>query len=161
MLSRAAFHGSVIGLREPPRTRALSFARPAPPATRYLAPPDVLHALETLFAEPGLDRIEVRYRPLYVRSHLVAIGCWNGSVTRPGRIYTTLSAAAFFASDAHVLHEYYHVVQQWGRERMTRTGYLLCCVRREREAADFTRAQIGCYRRLRAERLRNPAPPAT
>lgn len=131
-----------------------SFTRPT---KRYSVPPDVLGALETLFDEPGLHRIEVRYRPLYVRGHLVAIGGWNGSVTRPGRIDTSLSAAAFFSRDAHVLHEYYHVVQQWGREGMTRTGYLLRCVRWEREAADFTRAHLRHYRCLRAEWRREGA----
>lgn len=112
-------------------------------------PGDVLAALEHVFCEPGLDRIAVLYRPLYVRCHLAFIGGRTGSVTRPERIYTNIPASVFFRLDAHVLHEYYHVVQQWGRERMTPLGYMLDCRRRERDARDFAAANLERYRQLR------------
>src|SRR5690606_10642838 len=114
-------------------------------APRYTVPRDVLEALERVFREPDLGRIEVVYRPWYVVSHLAWIGGSVGSVTRPGRIYTNISEAAFFRLDLHVLHEYFHVVQQWGRERMTRTGYLLAAGRREREACAFAAANLERY----------------
>lgn len=89
------------------------------------------------------------------------IGARVGSVTRPERIYTNIAEDVFFALDRHVLHEYYHVVQQWGRERMTRVGYLLSSARREREAWDFVEANLDLYRlskRLLPERLRGREP---
>ena len=91
------------------------------------------------------------YRPLYVRGHLLFIGGRVGSVTRPERIYTNVPETLFFTLDGHVLHEYYHVVQQWGRERMTRAGYLLHSRRREREAHEFVAANVERYRRYRLE----------
>lgn len=111
----------------------------------------MLIALERLFAQPNVDRIVVMYRPLYVRSHLLFIGGRWGSVTRPERIYTNLAEDVFFDLDRHVLHEYYHVVQQWGRERMTRVGYLLASRRREREACRFAELNLQLYRRYRRE----------
>lgn len=122
-----------------------------PSGTRYRVPEDVLGALERVFGQSDLDRIEVIYRPLYVRSHLICIGGRCGSVTRPRRIYTNIEEAVFFTLDRHVLHEYYHVVQQWGRERMTRSGYLLASGRREREACDFAALNLERYRRYRRE----------
>jgi len=121
------------------------------PGVRYTVPKDVLGALERLFDQPGLGRIAVIYRPLYVRGHLLLIGGRVGSVTRPERIFTNVPEALFFTLDRHVVHEYYHVVQQWGRERMTRVGYLLNSGRREREAHEFVAANIGRYRRYRWE----------
>lgn len=112
-------------------------------------PEDVLCALEQVLEEPGVERIAVVYRPWYVQGHLVFIGGRFGSVTRPGRIYTNIPEAHFFRFDAHVLHEYFHVVQQWGREQMTRLGYLLRCRQREREAADFVGTNLVRYQALR------------
>lgn len=120
-------------------------------------PPDVLNALRHVLEEPAIERIAVIYRPWYVVSHLVFIGGRFGSVTRPGRIYTNIPEPLFFRLDGHLLHEYYHVVQQWGRERMTRSGYLLDCRRREREAEDFVAANLTRFRALR-ERERPRAP---
>jgi hypothetical protein len=124
---------------------------PVPTGTRYRVPADVLGALERVFAQPNLDRIAVIYRPLYVRSHLFFIGARYGSVTRPERIYTNIAQDVFFDLDRHVLHEYYHVVQQWGRERMTRAGYLLTSRRREHEARRFTALNAERYRLYRRE----------
>lgn len=121
-----------------------------PRVKRYAVPLDVLAALEQVFDEPGLERVAVFYRPWYVQCHLAFIGGWTGSVTRPGRIYTNIPEGLFFRLDAHVLHEYYHVVQQWGRERMTPLGYMLECRRRERDARNFAAANVERYRRLRA-----------
>lgn len=117
--------------------------------TRYTVPRDVLDALERVFEEGALDRISVVYRPWYVHGHLAFLGARFGSVTRPGRIYTNIPEGEFFRLDAHVLHEYFHIVQQWGRERMTPLGYLLHCRRREREARDFVAAHLEDYRHLR------------
>lgn len=126
---------------------------------RYTVPRDVLHALETVFDEPNLDRISILYRPWYVQGHLAFIGARFGSVTRPGRIYTSIPEELFFRFDAHVLHEFFHVVQQWGRERMTTLGYLLHSRQREREARDFVGANLERYVDLRkAAARRAPSP---
>lgn len=111
-------------------------------------PADVLQALRHVLDEPDVERIAVIYRPWYVVSHLAFIGGRFGSVTRPGCIYTNIPEPLFFRLDGHVLHEYFHVVQQWGRERMTRCGYLLRYRRREREAEDFVAANLARYRTL-------------
>ncbi|HEX6999494.1 MAG TPA: hypothetical protein VF322_15240 [Gammaproteobacteria bacterium] len=113
---------------------------------RYRVPPRVLAALERVLGDGDLARVAVVYRPLYVRTHLWLIGARWGSVTRPEVIYTNLPEATFFALDAHVLHEYFHVVRHWRRERMTRTGYLLRCRRREREAREFVARNLEHYR---------------
>ena len=118
----------------------------------------MLHALEAVFDEPGLDRISILYRPWYVQSHLVFIGARIGSVTRPGRIYTSIPEALFFRLDAHVLHEFFHVVQQWGRERMTTLGYLLHAGQREREARDFVSVNLERYIKLRKAAAAREAP---
>lgn len=117
--------------------------------TRYELPADVRAALERIFDEPEIGAVQIRYRPIYVRLHLACIGGRFGSVTRRRRIYTNFPPEAFFALDEHLLHEFYHVVQQWGREGMTRTGYLLCARRREREACRFAAENVEAFVRLR------------
>ena len=109
----------------------------------------MLYALERVLDAPDVARIAVVYRPWYVASHLAFIGARFGSVTRPGRIYTNLPESLFFRMDRHVLHEYFHVVQQWGRERMTAFGYLRRCRQREREAVEFAAANLARYKELR------------
>jgi hypothetical protein len=47
-----------------------------------------------------------------------------------------------------VLHEFYHVVQQWGREQMSILGYLFRAGQREREADEFARQNLEEYRQL-------------
>src|SRR5690606_23585225 len=130
----------------PPREAPQGSTRHA--SVRYRVPPDVLDALAVVFEDPRIDRIAVVYRPWYVASHLACIGARTGSVTRYERIYTNIPEPVFFRLDGHVLHEYFHVVQQWGRERMTRLGYVLRYRRREREAEDFVAANLARYRTL-------------
>jgi hypothetical protein len=117
---------------------------------RYAVPADVRLALERLFDTPGIAAaIDVVYRPIYVRAHLMFVGASFGSVTRPGRIYTSIPETVFFGLDEHLLHEYYHVIQQWGRERMTIPGYLWNAWRREREAQRFAKANVATFVKLR------------
>lgn len=139
------------------RADARGVASPAPsgiePGTRYVIPARIARALEQLFHDPELgapdiDAVPVVYRPLFVRSHLALIGARYGSVTRPRRIYTNLAAEVFFAHDRHVLHEFYHVIEQWGRGNMTALGYLLRARQREREAEQFAEASLERYREL-------------
>jgi hypothetical protein len=123
------------------------------PGTRYAIPPRITHALERIFANPDFAAPDIRsipviYSPAFVRAHLVLVRGSRGSVTRPGRIYTNLAEDVFFALDFHVLHEFYHVVQQWGREHMSVLGYLFRARQREREANEFARQNLEEYRKL-------------
>ena len=70
-------------------------------------------------------------------------------VTRPERIYTNMSAEEFFANANAflVLHEFYHVIEQWGKG-MTRLGYLLNNGTKEKEANDFASKNLGQYQQL-------------
>jgi hypothetical protein len=67
-------------------------------------------------------------------------------VTRPGNIFTNLPEEDYFDSDAHVLHEFYHVIEQWGRQGMTVSGYLFRAVQKEREANEFAERHLKRYR---------------
>jgi hypothetical protein len=88
----------------------------------------------------------VIYRPGFVRRHLMFIGGRYGSVTRPGKILTNLPEQDSFEADAHVLHEFYRVIEQWGRQGMTVPGYLLRARQREREANEFAEQNLKRYR---------------
>lgn len=123
------------------------------PGTRYTIPPHIANALERIFDDPDfddpdIDSITVTYSPAFVRAHLIFIRGNKGSVTRPGRIHTNLAEDVFFELDSHVLHEFYHVVQQWGREDMSVNGYMIRATKREREANEFARQNLEEYRRL-------------
>jgi hypothetical protein len=76
------------------------------------------------------------------------LGGGQGSVTRPGRIYTNIPEEQFFRLHRHVLHELYHVIEQWGREGMTIGSYLRHARRREAEAEDFARENVDRYREI-------------
>jgi hypothetical protein len=112
----------------------------------YAIPAPVRRALESIFGEGSTAAVQVVRRPWYVRAHLVFAGARSGSVTRPSRIYTNLPADVFFGADQHVLHEFYHVIEQWNRQRMSRIGYLVQRARREAEADAFARLHLCRYR---------------
>jgi hypothetical protein len=107
-------------------------------------------ALEGVLGEGSTEGVEVVHRPWYVRAHLIILGSLRGqgSVTRPGRIYTNIPEEDFFRADRHVLHEFYHVVEQWRRQGMTRTDYLLNAGEREAAAEAFAGENLGRYREL-------------
>ena len=67
------------------------------------------------------------------------------ATTRPNRIYLRGSGKEFFADGPLVLHEYFHVIRQWGPGDLTIPRYLLECFRRgywdnryEMEAREYT-----------------------
>lgn len=112
----------------------------------YAIPGDVRGALEAIFGHGSTQDVMVIYRPGFVRRHLIFVGGRYGSVTRPGKIYMNLPEEEFFEADAHVLHEFYHVIEQWGRQGMTVPGYLLRARQREREANEFAEQNLKRYR---------------
>jgi hypothetical protein len=117
---------------------------------RVVPPPREVEApLITLFGE-GVREVRVIEHSLFARLHLGAV-----ATTRRGTIYLRGSAADFFANPSLVLHEYCHVLTQWGPGRLTSAGYLLEWVKRgywdnrfEVEARAFAQSNLYRYRAL-------------
>ena len=81
------------------------------------------------------------------------------ATTRPGRILLAGSGADFCADAELVLHEYFHVLRQWGAGRLSRLGYLVESARHgywqnayEREARNFAADELPRLRDLLAGR---------
>ena len=113
----------------------------------------VQHALDTIFAgRCGQVRIiqrswRVRWHP---RMH---------ATTRRNRIYLRGTIEEFASDPALVLHEYFHVLEQWNPRRLTRWRYLVEYLRRgysanrfEAETREFVARNLGRFRRLIAGR---------
>jgi hypothetical protein len=127
---------------------------------RCYPPKDVQQALETLFGE-SVTSIRVIQYSIFVRFHWRAI-----ATTRPNRIYLRGSGKEFFNDGPLLLHEYFHVIRQWGTGDMTIPRYLLECFRRgywdnrfEVEAREFTDSEIFRYRALLAQHRTAELPP--
>jgi hypothetical protein len=87
-------------------------------------PPQLAAALRTIFGEP-VDAVMIIEHAWRVRLHGRA-----SATTRRQRIYLRGSAAHFFACPDLMLHEFCHVIRQWEPGHLTRSRYLLECVRR-------------------------------
>ena len=127
---------------------------------RCYPPKDVQQALETLFGE-SVGKIKVIQYSIFVRFHWRAI-----ATTRPNRIYLRGSGKEFFSDGPLLLHEYFHVIRQWGTGDMTIPRYLLECFRRgywdnwfEVEAREFTDSEIFRFRALLAQNRTAELPP--
>lgn len=77
------------------------------------------------------------------------------ATTRRNRIYLRGTIEEFAADPALVLHEYFHVLEQWGPRRLTRWRYLAEWFTRgyqanrfEVEARDYVDRNLGRFRRL-------------
>jgi hypothetical protein len=81
-------------------------------------------ALEQLFGQ-RVEHVRIVEHSLYVRLHGRAV-----ATTRRDCIYLRGSAADFFANPWLMLHEYCHVLKQWGPRTLTLFRYLLECLRR-------------------------------
>lgn len=115
---------------------------------RYRLPLPVVHALERVFEQP-VGAVVVIEHSRYARAHR---GMW--ATTRPNRILLAISGAQFIANPELLLHEYFHVLRQWGTGELTRWRYVLESLRCgywanrfEREAREFTAAAQEQYRR--------------
>jgi hypothetical protein len=105
---------------------------------RYVLPNPTRVALERVFEAP-VERIVVIENSLYARAHL-----GMRATTRPNRILLAIPGTEFVADPEFLLHEYFHVVRQWGRGHLTRWRYLAESTRRgywtnryEQEAREF------------------------
>ena len=93
-------------------------------AHRYHLPDFVLADLESLF-DTSVREISVIEHSRYVLLHR-----GMAATTRPGRILLAGSGVNFVARPEFVLHEYFHVVRQWGTGQLTRVGYMMESIRR-------------------------------
>jgi Domain of unknown function (DUF4157) len=111
---------------------------------RVVAVPDGVRAsLELLFGE-RVAHVRIIENSLFVRLHGRAV-----ATTRRGRIYLRGSAEEFFGNPWLMLHEYCHVLKQWGPRALTTSRYVVECLRRgywnnrfEVEAREFADANL-------------------
>ncbi len=106
---------------------------------RYVLAPDITAALEQVFGEPVGGVIVIEHS-CYARMHRGMT-----ATTRPNRILLAISGAEFVANRELLLHEYFHVLRQWGTGYLTRWRYVVELARHgywanryEREARQFT-----------------------
>ena len=91
-----------------------------------------------------VDDVEIVEDSWYARLHAGA-----RATTRRNRILLPGSAAEFFDDPELVLHEYFHVLRQWNRGRMSVASYLAEWLRRgyrhnryEHQARRYSRLQL-------------------
>jgi hypothetical protein len=113
----------------------------------YVLPERVSVALEQVFEEP-VGTVRVIEYSRYARVHLGMT-----ATTRPNRILLAISGREFIANPEMLLHEYFHVLRQWGTGRLTRWRYLLESARWgywenrfEGEAREFSAGAVDRYR---------------
>ncbi len=117
--------------------------------TADVMPAAMCEALVELLGEE-VDDVELVERSAYARLHVGA-----RATTRRNRILLAGSAADFFADPELVLHEYFHVMRQWNRGRMSVMSYLAEWLRRgyqhnryERQARRFARLRRPAFEAL-------------
>jgi hypothetical protein len=98
----------------------------------------------------GVGAVELVERSWRVRWHPRMC-----ATTRRNRIYLRGSVEDFASDPALVLHEYYHVIEQWNRGQLTRSRYLWELLRRgyranrfEVETREFVARNLGRFQRL-------------
>ena len=111
--------------------------------TAELMPAALRSALVDLLGEE-VDDVEIVEHSRYAWLHAGA-----RATTRRNRILLRGSAAGFFADPELVLHEYFHVLRQWNRGRMSVASYLGEWLRRgyrdnryERQARRYARLTL-------------------
>jgi hypothetical protein len=115
--------------------------------TAECMPAPMLAALRELLGEVVEDVLVVE-RSWYARLHGPV-----RATTRRNRILLRGSRAEFFADPELVLHEYFHVVRQWNRGRLSVSGYLRESLRNgywlnryERQARRFAARRLPALR---------------
>ena len=116
-------------------------------------PEDWALTLGAVFDAEAVRAVEVRERVWWLQPLP-----WVAAITGPSRIWLRGRADDFFADPELVLHEYYHVMDQWNTRRLSilrylrewwRVGYWRN--RYEVEARAFAARELGRCRRLLAE----------
>jgi Domain of unknown function (DUF4157) len=111
-------------------------------------PESLRAALHELF-DDRVDDVEVVENSWYARLHRGA-----RATTRRNRILLPGPATEFFDDPALVLHEYFHVLRQWNRGRLSIARYLAEWVRHgywsnryERQARRFVALRLPALRK--------------
>jgi len=106
-------------------------------------------ALAELFGD-AVDDVVIRESSWFARLHHGA-----RATTRHNTIYLRGTADDFFADHELMLHEYYHVLRQWNRGRMSLWTYLVEWARHgywknrfERQARRFVHLRLAAFRHL-------------
>ena len=117
--------------------------------TADVMPAAMRRALVELLGDE-VDDVELVERSAYVRMHFGA-----RATTRRNRILLAGSATEFFADPEIVLHEYFHVLRQWNRGRMSVASYLAEWLKRgyfqnryERQARRFAHLRRPAFEAL-------------
>jgi hypothetical protein len=120
------------------------------PRTRDVMPERDRAALEALFGE-RVDEVEIVENSWYARLHFGA-----SATTRRNRILLRGTVSDFLGNRELVLHEYFHVLRQWNRGRLTVARYLLEWLRAgywhnryERQARRFVALRSRAFEDLR------------
>jgi hypothetical protein len=119
-------------------------------------------ALRELF-DHRVDDVEVVENSWYARLHRGA-----RATTRRNRILLPGPASEFFDDPALVLHEYFHVLRQWNRGRLSIARYLAEWVRHgywsnryERQARRFVALRLPALRKHLARNFHTMRDPET
>jgi hypothetical protein len=114
-------------------------------------------ALEAVFGDV-VDDVEIFEHSWFARLHGRAT-----ATTRRNRIYLRGSAEEFFADPSLMLHEYFHVLRQWNRGRMSLWSYLAEWRRNgywhnryERQARRFVALRLRAFHREMSSTIRKP-----
>lgn len=117
--------------------------------TADVMPAAMRRALVELLGDE-VDDVELVERSAYARMHFGA-----RATTRRNRILLAGSATEFFADPEIVLHEYFHVLRQWNRGRMSVASYLAEWLKRgyfqnryERQARRFAHLRRPAFEAL-------------
>ncbi|HEY5102556.1 MAG TPA: hypothetical protein VII70_07220 [Steroidobacteraceae bacterium] len=112
-------------------------------------PCEVEPALCALFGA-GVSKVRIIEYSFFARLHPGAV-----ATTRRGTIYLRGAGADFFANPSLLLHEYCHVMTQWGTGRLTSLRYVLEWLKRgywdnrfEIEAREFAQSNLYRFRAL-------------
>jgi hypothetical protein len=113
-------------------------------------PAALRRALEAVFGD-AVDDVQIVERSWYARLHRGA-----RATTRRNRILLRGSHQEFFADPELLLHEYFHVLRQWNRGRMSLPSYLVEWLRcgywnnrYERQARRFVDLRLAAFESLR------------
>jgi hypothetical protein len=114
--------------------------------------PEALRTALAAVLGDDVDDVEIVERSWYARLHFGA-----RATTRRNRILLRGTAAEFFADPELLLHEYFHLLRQWNRGRLSVTAYLAESARRgywrnryEHQARRFTHLRLGAFKALLA-----------
>jgi len=125
--------------------------------TADIMPRHLRAALRAVFGA-AVDDVEIIENSWFARLHGHAT-----ATTRRNRIYLSGPAEHFFADPPLMLHEYFHVLRQWNRNRLSVWRYLAEWRRNgywgnryERQARRFVALRLAAFQREVSSTMRHP-----